>query len=164
MSAGSRNRRTAGIPRALRISLAVVLPLVLCTGCARRVPLSELDSANADVWTQVKTANGEQITARLVSLDAMSMVVELEYPIRGDVRLQDRLGETELYSGTTRVEGEVVEVRRGEGGRTAVVHMTFATSDVASATFHETKSQKSLRAIISTLLGPVVGGLAGLLL
>ena len=132
-------------------------------GCARRVPLSELGGSGASIWTRIVIEDGEELTGRLVSLDASGIVLELIYPIEGEVRLSTRLGETELFSGTQKVEGELVEVTEGDDGRDAVVRRRIRTSRVASATFHESSGEQSLRAIVSMLLGPTVGGLAAVI-
>jgi hypothetical protein len=151
--------------RAGRATIGLILlwlAAFVCAGCARRVPIGELGGSAATVWARVVTRDGEELTGRLISMDASELVIELTYPVEGDVRLSTRLGETELFSGTTRVEGDLIGVSDGEDGRQALVHRRLRTLDIASATFHESQGEQSLRAIVSMLLGPAVGGLAGL--
>jgi hypothetical protein len=149
--------------RRVLICCSVLWIALACAGCARRVPIQSLEGSGAIVWTRIVTTEGEELTGRLLSLDASSILVELRYPIEGDVLLRTRTGLTELVSGTTRVPGDVVEVTAGDDGRVAVVHRVLRTADVEAATFHESSGEQSLKSIISMFLGPAVGGLAGLL-
>ena len=137
--------------------------LVAC-GCARHVSLAELGPSGAVVWVRLTTSDGEQVTGRVISLDAGSMVVGVRHAIRGDVRVRERGGDRALYSGTERVPGRLVRVDTNEAGRMAVVHRTFQAVDIASATFHESKGERSLSSIVSLLLGPAIGAALGFVL
>ena len=153
-----------------RTRVAIVTWLVLvCSGfvmggCARHVPLAELGTSGAVVGVRLTMSDGEQVTGRVISLDAGSVVVAVRHVIAGDVRMRGRGDERALYSGAERVPGRLVRVDADEGGRTAVVHRTLRAVDITSATFHESSGERSLSAIVSLLLGPVVGGALGLLL
>ncbi|MBN2564081.1 MAG: hypothetical protein JXB46_00060 [Candidatus Eisenbacteria bacterium] len=149
--------------RCVLVACAAFGFLLACCGCARRVPIEDLEGSGADVWTRIVTKDGEELTGRLLSLDGWSITVELLYPIEGDVHLRTRIGRTELVSGATQIPGEMVDVTTGEDGRVAVVHRTLRTLEVASASFHESSGEQSLKSIVSLFLGPAVGGLAGLL-
>jgi hypothetical protein len=149
--------------RAALFILAAVLLLLTCAGCARRIPIADLGPSGAEVWARVVTVDGEELTGRVLSLDASSIALELRYPIEGDVRIQTRSGTRELFSGAARVPGELADVTAEENGRVALVRRSLRTPDITSATFHETRGEQSLRSVVSMLLGPALGGLAGLL-
>ena len=152
---------TAGTGRigapAVALLVLVCAGLVAC-GCARQVPLTELGPSGAVVWVRLSTSDGEQVTGRIVSLDAGSMVIALRHVIEGDVRVRERGGDKALYSGTERLPGRFVRIDTDEGERVAVVHRTFQVVDVTSATFHESGGERSLSSIVSLLLGPAIGG------
>ena len=149
-------RRCVGVP-AIALLVLVCAGLVAC-GCARQVPLTELGPSGAVVWVRLATSDGEEVTGRVVSLDAGSMVVALRHAIEGDVRVRERGGDQALYSGTEWLPGRFVRIDTDEGERVAVVHRTFQVVDIASATFHESGGERSLSSILSLLLGPAVGG------
>jgi hypothetical protein len=149
-------RRCVGVP-AIALLVLVCAGLVAC-GCARQVPLAELGPSGAVVWVRLATSDGEQVTGRVISLDAGSVVVALRHAIEGDVRVRERGGDQALYSGTERLPGQFVRIDTDEGERVAVVHRTFRVVDIASATFHESGGERSLSSIVSLLLGPAVGG------
>ena len=155
-------RRRAGV--AIIAWLVFVCVGFVACGCARHVPLAELGTSGAVVGVRLTTSDGEQTTGRVVSLDAGSMVVAVRHVIAGDVRVRGRGDERELYSGTERVPGRFVRVDTDEGERVAVVHRTFQTVDIVSATFHESKGERSLSSILSHLLGPAVGATLGFVL
>ena len=147
-------------------SAALLVFLLVClslTGCAKHVPLSELGESGAVVWVRLATSDDENVVGQLVSLDAVSMTVAVRHELGGDVRVRER-GERALYSGTERLPGEFIRVEREEGRRVAVVHRTFRAIEVASATFHESSGERSLAAMVSLLLGPVVGAALGFIL
>jgi hypothetical protein len=158
---GSEHARHA--TRALQGFAVLCLAGLVLAGCSRRVPIGEIGTSGTAVWTRIVTEDGERLRGRLVSLDASEIVIEIAYPIEGDVRLSTRAGKTELYSGPERVEGELVGVIEGDEGREALVHRRCRTIDVESASFYESKGEQSLRTIVSLFLGPAVGGLAGLI-
>ena len=160
--ANTGGRRRVGV--AVTAWLLLVCAGLVACGCARRVSLAELGPSGAVVGVRLTTSDGEQISGRVISLDAGSMVVAVRHAIAGDVRVRERGGERTLYSGTERVPGRFVRVDTEEDRRTAVVHRTFRAVDIASATFHESKGERSLSSIVSLLLGPVVGGGLGLVL
>lgn len=160
--AGTGGRRRAGAPIIAWLML-VCVGLAAC-GCARHVSLAELGTSGAVVGVRLTTSEGEQVSGRVISLDAGSMVVAVRHAIAGDVRVRERGGERTLYSGTERVPGRLVRVDTDEGVRTAVVHRTIRAVDIASATFHESRGERSLSSIVSLLLGPIVGGTLGLVL
>ena len=149
-------RRCVGVP-AIALLVLICAGLVAC-GCARQVPLAELGPSGAVVWVRLATADGEQVTGRVISLDAGAVVVALRHAIEGDVRVRERGGDQALYSGTERLPGRFVRIDTDEGERVAVVHRTFRVVDIASATFHESGGERSLSSIVSLLLGPAVGG------
>jgi hypothetical protein len=151
----------AGRRRAEVAWLVIVCAGLVACGCARHVALAELGASGAAVGVRLTTSDGEQITGRVISLDAGSMVVAVRHAIAGDVRVRERSGERALYSGTERVPGRFVRVDTEEGVRTAVVHRTLRAVDITSATFHESKGERSLSSIVSLLLGPLVGGALG---
>ena len=155
-------RRHVGV--AIITWLVLVCAGFVTCGCARHVPLAELGTSGAVVGVRLTTSDGEQVTGRIISLDAGSVVVAVRHVLAGDVRVRGRDDERALYSGTERVPGRFVRVDTDEGGRTAVVHRTFRSVNIASATFHESSGERSLSAIVSLLLGPVVGGALGFLL
>ena len=157
---GSRRRVNATVIAWL---MFVCVGLAAC-GCARHVSLAELGTSGAVVGVRLTTSEGEQVSGRVISLDAGSMVVAVRHAITGDVRVRELGGERTLYSGAERVPGQFVRVDTDEGARTAVVHRTFRAVDIASATFHESKGERSLSSIVSLLLGPIVGGTLGLVL
>ena len=163
LAAGTAGRRR-------RAGVAVIVWLVLvcagfaACGCARHVSLAELGSSGAVVGAKLMTSDGEQVTGRVISLDAGSVVIAVRHVIAGDIRVRERGGERALYSGTERVPGRFVRVDTDEGKRTAVVHRTFRAVDITSATFHESSGERSLSSIVSLLLGPVVGGTLGFVL
>ena len=134
------------------------------SGCARHVSLAELGPSGAPVGVRLTTSDGEQVTGQVISLDAASLVVAVRHAIEGDVRVQERGGDEALYSGTERVPGRFVRVDTDEGERVAVVHRTFQTVDIVSATFHESRGERSLSSILSHLLGPAVGATLGFVL
>ena len=158
----TRGRRRVGVPVIAWLVL-VCAGLVAC-GCARHVSLAELGPSGAVVWVRLTTSDGEQVTGRVISLDAGSMVVGVRHAIEGDVRVRERGGDRALYSGTERVPGRFVRIDTDEGGRVAVVHRMFPAVDIASATFHESRGERSLSSIVSLLLGPIIGGALGLAL
>ncbi len=149
-------RRCVGVP-AIALLVLLCAGLVAC-GCARQVPLTELGPSGAVVWVRLATSDGEEVTGRVVSLDAGSMVIALRHAIEGDVQVRERGGDQALYSGTERLPGRFVRIDTDEGERVAVVHRTFHVVDIASATFHESGGERSLSSILSLLLGPAVGG------
>ena len=149
-------RGRVGVP-AIVLLVLVCAGLVAC-GCARNVPLAELGASGAVVWVRLATSDGEEVTGRVVSLDAGSMVIALRHVIEGDVRVRERGGDQALYSGTEQLPGRFVRIDTDDGGRVAVVHRTFQVVDIASATFHESGRERSLASIVSLLLGPAVGG------
>lgn len=149
-------RRCVGVP-AIALLVLVCAGLVAC-GCARQVPLAELGPSGAVVWVRLATSDGEQVTGRVISLDAGSVVVALRHAIEGDVRVREGSGDQALYSGAERLPGRFVRIDTDEGERVAVVHRTFQVVDIASATFHESGGERSLSSIVSLLLGPAVGG------
>ena len=155
-------RRRAGV--AIIAWLVLVCAGFVASGCARHVPLADLGTSGAVVGVRLTTSDGEQITGRVISLDAGSMVVAVRHVIAGDIRMRGRGDEQALYSGTERVPGRFVRVDTDEGERTAVVYRTFRAVDITSATFHESSGERSLSAIVSLLLGPVVGGALGFVL
>ncbi|MCK4511772.1 hypothetical protein KAW64_08540 [bacterium] len=155
-------RRRAGV--AIIAWLVLVCAGLAACGCARHVPLAELGTSGAVVGVRLTTSDGEQVTGRVISLDAGSMVVGVRHVIAGDVRVRGRGDERELYSGTERVPGRFVRVDTDEGERTAVVYRTFRAVDITSATFHQSSGERSLSSIVSLLLGPVVGGALGFVL
>jgi hypothetical protein len=116
------------------------------------------------VWVRLTTSDDERVTGQVVSLDAGSMVVAARYELGGDIRVRERDGDSALYSGTERVPGQFVGVESEEQRRVAIVHRTFPAIDIATATFHESRGERSLAFIISLLLGPAVGGALGLVL
>ena len=138
--------------------LALVCAGLVACGCARQVPLTELDQSGAVVWVRLATSDGEQVTGRIVSLDAGSMVIALSHAVEGDVRVRERGDDKALYSGTERLPGRFVRVDTEDGERVAVVHRTFQVVDIDSATFHESGGERSLSSIVSLLLGPAIGG------
>jgi hypothetical protein len=140
-----------------------VFALLACGGCARRASIGELESSDAEIWTRVVTTDGEVLTGRLLSLTASAVAIELRYPLENEVRVRTRVGRQELVSGTEVVKGELADVVTEEDGRVALVRRSLRAVEVESATFHESRGEQSLRSIISMLLGPAVGGLAGLL-
>jgi hypothetical protein len=152
----------ARLPLALFAGALSVLVLVASGGCARRVSVGELEDSGTAVWTRAVTVQGEVLTGRLLSLSASAMDIELRYPIEGDVRVRTRVGTTELLSGAEVVQGELTDVIREDNGRVALVRRSLGVAEVESATFHESRGEQSLRSIISTLLGPTTGALAGL--
>ncbi len=149
-------RRRVCLP-ATALLVLVCAGLVTC-GCARQVPLTELGPSGAVVWGRLETSDGEEVTGRVVSLDAGSMVIALRHALKGDVRVRERGGDKALYSGTERLPGRFVRIDSDDGGRVAVVHRTFRVVDIASATFHESGGERSLASIVSLLLGPAIGG------
>ena len=159
-STGGRRRVRVA---AIACLVFVCAGLVAC-GCARHVSLAELGSSGAVVGVRLTTSDGEQITGRVISLDAGSMVVAVRHAIAGDIRVRERSDERVLYSGTEPVPGRLVRVDANEGGRTAVVHRTFRAVDIASASFHASKGERSLSSIVSLLLGPVIGATLGFVL
>lgn len=152
----------ARLPGALIAVALPVLALIGFGGCARRVSVGELEDSGATVWTRVVTVEGEVLTGRLLSLGASAVDIELRYPIEGDVRVRTRAGNSELLAGTEVVQGELTDVIREDDGRVALVRRSLRVADVESATFHESRGEQSLRSIISLLLGPTIGALAGL--
>lgn len=155
-------RRTAERRRSGRADAWAVLAcaaLALASfGCARRTSMAELGTSGDVVWARVSTADGEQVTGELVSLDAARLVVALRYQVKGDVSVRGTGDDARLFAGTAEVPGKLVSVERGESGRVALVHRTFRAADVDSATFHQDSGTRSLGSIVSTFLGPVVGG------
>lgn len=132
--------------------------LLVAFGCARRTSMKDLGSSGATLWARVSTSEGEKVTGELVSLDAARLIVALRYDVKGDVRIRGTGDAARLFSGTSEVAGELVAVTREEGGRVALVHRTFRAADIESVTFHQDGGSRSLGSIVSTLLGPVVGG------
>lgn len=156
-------------PRGRLAAPAAALLVLVCVGivscgCARHVSLAELGSSGAVVWVRLTTSDDERVTGQVVSLDAGSMVVAARYELGGDIRVRERDGDSALYSGTERVPGQFVGVESEEQRRVAIVHRTFPAIDIATATFHESRGERSLAFIISLLLGPAVGGALGLVL
>jgi len=146
------------------VLLALVCACAVVCGCARHVSLAELGPSGAVVWVRMMTSDNEQVIGQVVSLDADSMVVAVRHELGGDVLVRDRGGESALYSGTERVPGRLIGVESGDQGSAAVVHRTFRAGDIATATFHESKGERSLAFIVSLLLGPAAGGALGLIL
>ena len=155
-------KRRAGAPAIAWVVL--VCAVLAASGCARHVSLAELGPSGATVGVRLTISDGEQVTGQVVSLDAVSMVVAVRHAIEGDVRVRERGGDQALYSGTERVLGRLVRVDTDEGERVAVVHRTFQTVDIVSATFHESRRERSLSSILSHLLGPAVGATLGFVL
>jgi len=138
--------------------LACAIAAALASGCARQTPLAEVGAEGVEVWVRLTTTGGEKVTATLVSLDAGSIVVETRHRLQGDVRVRERGGEPALYNGVDRMPGDLVRVDTSDGARYAVVHRAFRALEVESATFHDSRGQRSLAGILSHLIGPVVGG------
>lgn len=160
LAVGNTGRtRRAGV--AVIVSLVLVCAGLVASGCARHVSLAELGPSGAVVGVMLTTSDGEEITGRVISLDAGSMVVAVRHAIAGDIRVRESSGERALYFGTERAPGRFVRVDTDEDGRTAVVHRTFRAANIASATFHERRGERSLSSIVSLLLGPAVGGILG---
>ena len=159
------NRRSSIERAGFHATVGALALLVACaaamSGCAGSVPLAEVGSSDAEVWVRVRTSAGEELTGELVSLDERALIVSLQYPVRGDVRVRGTGDDARLFAGTEPVEGDLDRVERADGGRTAFVHRTFRTADVASATFHEGAGVKSLRLIICLIIGPALGGRLG---
>ena len=73
--------------RAIRIALVVLVAMgVLASGCARRVPLSDLDAGGASIGVNLTTLSGEEVSGRLLSLGGGKAVVEVQGPDGIDVR------------------------------------------------------------------------------
>lgn len=155
-------KRRVGAPTIAWVVL--VCAGLAASGCARHVSLAELGASGATVGVRLTVSDGEQVTGQVVSLDAVSMVVAVRHAIEGDIRVRERGGDQALYSGTERVPGRFVRVDTDDGERVAVVHRTFQTIDIVSASFHETRGERSLSSILSHLLGPAVGGTLGFVL
>ena len=155
-------KRRVGVPATVWVML--VCAGLAASGCARHVSLAELGPSGATVGVRLTTSDGEQVTGRVVSLDAGSMVVAVRHVIEGDVRVRERGGDQALYSGTERVPGRFVRVETDEGERVAVVQRTFQAVDIASATFHESRGERSLSSILSHFLGPAIGATLGFVL
>ncbi|MFH1689838.1 MAG: hypothetical protein ABIE42_06315 [Candidatus Eisenbacteria bacterium] len=156
----ARRRRAAP---AAALLVFVCACLVTC-GCARHVSLAELGPSEAVVWVMLTTSDDERIIGQVVSLDAGSMVVAVRHELGGEVRVRERDGDSALYSGTERVPGRFVGVDSEEQRRVAVVHRTFRAVDILTATFHESRAERSLASIVSLLLGPAIGGALGFVL
>ncbi|MFH1864911.1 MAG: hypothetical protein ABIK85_03430 [Candidatus Eisenbacteria bacterium] len=162
MTLGHRHIASRGRLAAPAAALLVLVCacLVIC-GCARHVSLAELGSSEAVVWVRLTTSDDERITGQVVSLDAGSMVVAARYELGGDIQVRERDGDSVLYSGTERVPGRFVGIDSEEQRRVAIVHRTFPAIDIAIATFHESRGERSLASIVSLLLGPAIGGAIG---
>lgn len=155
------SRSTA--PIRVGVCVCAMAALLFVAGCARRTPITDLSSAGGVVHVQLTTADGSELSGTLISLDASRLVAAVTYRIEGDVGLRGYGDEAELFIGAEPVPGVLVEVGRDDGGRTAIVHRSFATRDVVSATFHTSEGERSLGSIVSMFLGPAVGGAAGLI-
>ncbi len=159
------DRGTHGGARMLRrlvILLAAVA--VLATGCARRVPVEELDAAGARVGATVVMKDGQALRCRVLSLSRQRMVVDAYYTIGGETDLRGVGGDQYVYVGGERVDGDVMSVERSDGERTAVVRRSLSPSDVDAVTFHRSGSEASLGPVLSALVGPLVGALLALLI
>ena len=163
MTSGHRHIASRGRMAALAAVVLVCVCIAAC-GCARHTALADLGSSGAVVWVRLTTTGGEEATGLIVSLDAGSMVVAVRYELRGDIRVRDRDGSSAVYAGAERLPGRFVGVESGDERRVAVVHRTFRAADIATATFHGSKGERSLASIVSLLLGPVVGAALGFVL
>jgi hypothetical protein len=73
--------------RAIRILFVVLVMLGgLMSGCAKRVPLSDLDAGGALVGVVLTTVGGEEVSGRLLSLGGGKVVVEAEGPDGAGIR------------------------------------------------------------------------------
>ncbi|MFH1502103.1 MAG: hypothetical protein ABIG03_03555 [Candidatus Eisenbacteria bacterium] len=141
---------------------AVVACALLLAGCARRVPVAELEARDASVGAVVRLTSGEALSCRLLSLSTDALEVEVYYPVGGDVELWGTGEDRRVVSGGEQVAGDLVSVERDGVSRTAVVRRMVAVSEVTTATFHRSGSEASLGPILSLLVGPVIGALLAL--
>jgi len=149
-----------GFGRAVFLCLLAAL-LFASAGCARRVPLNDLEGGDAEVHVRLVTDDGESYQGRLIALDAARTVIVLTYEIREDVRLRGYGDDAELLIGGERVSGDLVEVGRNDSGQYALVSRSFPTKEIASAAFYPREGERSLASILSMLVGPLIGLLAG---
>jgi hypothetical protein len=141
---------------------AAVAAVLAATGCARQVPLAGLSAAGADVGVILRTAGGEEIRGRLLSLTEREMVVDALYPEGDGVEIKGVGDNRRVAVDGQRVPGDFVGVERVDGVRVARVRRTLGVGEVERATFHRSKREVSLGTILSLLLGPGVGGLLAL--
>ncbi len=143
--------------------ITVIMLLVLSlSGCARRVPVAELEDRGADVGAVVTLENGDTFRCRVLSLSRDELLVEIYYPIGGDVELRGSGADLRVVVGGERVLGEITSIERDGISRTALVRRTIPVDDVSHATFHRSGSEASLGPILSLFVGPVVGALLAL--
>jgi len=141
---------------------AVIAALLLTCGCARQVPLSDLSAGGAVVGVMARTVAGEEIRGELLSLTQRELAVLAHYTEGEGIKIEGFGDARRVVIDGTRVDGEVVGVDRVDGARVARVRRTFPILDIDRATFHRSRQEVSLGAILSLLLGPSVGGLLAL--
>jgi hypothetical protein len=138
---------------------------VLLSGCARRVPVSELESAGAQVGVAVTLTGGDELECRLLSLSSDDMLVDVYYRIGGEVQLRGTGSGRRVVSKGEEVPGELAAVvQESPGRRTAIVRRTIDLDEVSRATFHRSGSEASLGPVLSLFVGPIVGALLALLI
>ncbi len=144
--------------------LFMVALAALAAGCARRVPMGDLEAGGAQVGAVVVMGDGETFRCRVLSLSRETAIVEAYYVVGGDVALRGSGDERYIAVDGRRVPGEIVEIRLDEATRTVTLRRSLNVADIDTATFHRSGSEASLGPILSALVGPVVGALLALLI
>jgi hypothetical protein len=147
--------------RAILLGSAVAAVLA-AAGCSRQVPLAGLSAGGADVGVIVRTADGEEIRGRLLSLTEREMVVVASYVEGGGVEVKGVGDNRWVALHGERVRGDFLGVETVDGQRVARVRRTLGVEEIGRATFHRSRREMSLATILSLLLGPSVGGLLAL--
>lgn len=142
--------------------MAVFVLAALASGCARRVSVADLEGGGAEVGAVVTLTSGETVRCRLLSLSGEEMLVEVYYPLRGNVELRGSGPYRTVAMDGEPVRGELTTVERDGTQRTARVRRTILLNEIANATFHRSGSEASLGPILSAVTGPVLGALLAL--
>jgi len=144
--------------------LALAAVLAIASGCARRIPASELGEEGGDVEIRLTTAAGEQVGGRLVSLSSSDVVVDALYAHGGDVSIEGTPDRRRVVVDGRDVDGQVLAVERTPEGRAqATVRRTFSLNEITSAEIARSRREATLGTLISQVAGPAIGLLLGLL-
>lgn len=147
-----------------RLALPLAVLALFLGGCARRVPVSELDARGADVGVRLVLESGGRVDGRLASLTPEAVVVDALYSEGAGVVFESTGERLRVIADGARVDGEVLSVEGRRPRRVATLRLTFAVADVREATFHQSAREARLGPIVSLLLGPLVGASLALLL